>query len=255
VNDQLFDLHGKVALVTGGGRGLGRGIARALAGAGAAVVVSSRSGQELAETVEMIGADGGVGFPLVADLSDTAAPARLVAQVGEERGGVDLLVHAAGGQVRKPALELTVEDWDEIQSVHLRAAFLLAQAVAQHLTARQAPGRIIFVASLTSSIGIPNLAPYGSAKTGLLGLMRTLATEWADTGITVNAIAPGFFHTELTDAVFEDDERRAWVLSRIPMGRPGRPEDLAGAAVFLASNSSSYVTGHVIQVDGGWMAA
>lgn len=251
----MFDLTGRVALVTGGGRGLGRAMAAGLATAGATVVLSSRTEHELDEAAAAMSDAGGDVLAIPWDLAEPQAPAALVDEVVTRRGQLDVLVHAAGHHRRRPALELTPEEWDGIQQVHLRAAFELSQAAGGHLLAREAAGRIIFVASMTSRIGIKDLAAYGAAKSGLLGLMRTLAVEWAPHGVTVNAIAPGFFHTRLTADVYSDAERRAWFLSRIPAGRPGEPEELAGAAVFFASPASSYVTGHVMHVDGGWLAS
>jgi NAD(P)-dependent dehydrogenase (short-subunit alcohol dehydrogenase family) len=251
----MFDLSGKVALVTGGGRGLGRGMALALAEAGADVVVTSRNEAELDESVRQLGAYAGDPLAVPADLSTPAGPEQVVAAVGEQRGPIDVMVHAAGLQVRKPALELSLEEWDRVQSVHLRAAFSLSQTIGRDMIDRGSGGSIILVSSLTANIGIRNTSAYGAAKSGIEGLMRTLATEWATHGVRVNAVTPGFFHTELTDAMFQDEQRREWMLGRIPMGRAGTPEDLAGAAVFLASDASAYVTGQAIAVDGGWLAA
>ncbi len=249
-----FDLTGKIALVTGGGRGLGRGMALALAEAGADVVVVSRHQAELDETVRQLHAHKGQPLAVPADLSIPDAPREILTTVHEELGPVDILVHAAGLQVRKPALELTVDEWDKVQSVHLRAAFGLTQAVARDLIDRGTAGSLILVSSLTSNIGVRNTSAYSAAKSGIEGLMRTLALEWAPHGIRVNAVTPGFFHTELTDAMFQDPERREWMLGRIPLGRAGDADDLAGATIFLASDASAYVTGQAIPVDGGWLA-
>ena len=250
----MFDLNGSAALVTGGGRGLGQGMAEALARAGADVAVVSRSEEELQNTLERLQPYGGRYLALPWDLQDTLKLSELVLEVIDKLGKIDILVHAAGIQVRKPALEVTPDEWDRVQNVQLKAAFFLSCEVAKHLQARGSTGSIILVASLTSDIGIPQTAPYSASKSGLLGLVRTLAVEWAPQNIRVNAIGPGYFHTQLTDALFKDEERRDWVLSRIPMGRPGVAEDLAGATVFLASRASAYVTGQVLYVDGGWLA-
>lgn len=252
---QRFDLTGRVALVTGGGRGLGRGIALALAEAGADVVVASRSETELDETVQQLEAHRGKPLAVPADLADPDAAADLVATATDERGAVDVLVHAAGHQVRKPALDFSAAEWDRVQAVHLRAAFSLTQAVGAQMVERRTGGSIILVSSLTANIGISSTSAYAAAKSGVEGLMRTLAVEWAAHGIRVNAITPGFFHTELTDAMFSDPQRREWMLGRIPLGRPGSPDDLAGAAIFLATDASAYVTGQAIAVDGGWLAS
>ena len=250
----LFDLSGSVALVTGGGRGLGRGVAEALAGAGADVAVVSRSAEQLQGTLELLQPYGGRYLALPWDLQDVSRLPELVRGVVDKLGKVDVLVHAAGVGVRKPALDITPDEWDRVHNVQLKAAFFLSAEVARHLQTRGKAGSIILVASLTSEIGIPQTAPYGAAKSGLLGLVRTLAVEWAPSHVRVNALGPGYFHTELTDALFRDPERRDWLLSRIPLGRPGVAQDLAGAAVFLASQASSYVTGQVLYVDGGWLA-
>lgn len=250
----IFDLQGRVTLVTGAGRGLGRGMALALAEAGADVVAVSRSADQLEETLTFLRRHGGNPQTLPWDLSDTRGLDDLVEKVVEQRGRVDVLLHAAGVQVRKPALEVTLEDWETVQAVHLRTAFFLSRAVARRMIERGAGGKIILVASLTSHIGVPNVAPYAASKSGLLGLARTLAVEWAPHSIQVNALGPGYFRTAITEELFADPEQRSRLLARIPAGRPGEPEDLAGATVFLASSASDYVTGQVINVDGGWLA-
>jgi len=250
----LFDLQDKVALVTGAGRGLGRGMALALAEGGADVVAVSRSESQLEETVELLRPHGGEPQAIPWDLDDAGGLDGLVEKAIGHRGHLDVLLHAAGVQVRKPALEVTLEDWEAVQAVHLRAAFFLSQAVARRMVHRERGGKIILVASLTSQIGIPGVAPYAAGKSGVLGLVRTLALEWAPHSIQVNAVGPGYFRTSLTEEVFADPARRERLLSRIPAGRPGEPEDLAGATVFLASSASDYVTGQVINVDGGWLA-
>lgn len=249
-----FELHGKVALVTGAGRGLGRGMALALAEAGADVVAVSRSVDQLEETVECLRGYGGEHRAIPWDLTEVGELDELMQKAAEPRGRVDVMLHAAGLQVRKPALDVTPEDWEAVQRVHLRAAFFLSQAAARHMVERGNGGKIVLVASLTSHIGVPEVAPYAAGKSGVLGLVRTLAVEWAPHSIQVNAVGPGYFRTSITEELFADPERRKKLLSRIPAGRPGEPEDLAGAAVFLSSPASDYVTGQVINVDGGWLA-
>jgi NAD(P)-dependent dehydrogenase (short-subunit alcohol dehydrogenase family) len=254
MND-MFSLAGKVALVSGGGRGLGRGMAAALARAGADVAVTSRSEAQLAETTALLDRQGGRTLAVAGDLEEPDAPGAVIGEVLAARGRLDILVHAAGVQIRKPVAELSAQEWDRVQAVHLRAGFLLAQAAAAAMMRRGEGGKIIVVGSLTTTIGIPATAAYAAAKSGLLGLARTLAVELAPHGICVNAIAPGYFHTAMTDDLFSDPRRRAEIMSRIPLGRTGEPEDLGGATVFLASAASDYVTGQTIAVDGGWLAS
>jgi NAD(P)-dependent dehydrogenase (short-subunit alcohol dehydrogenase family) len=229
-------------------------MALALAEAGADVVAVSRSADQLEETMKLLRCHGGEPRAIPWDLSEADGLGELVERAAEHRGRVDVLLHAAGIQVRKPALEVSLEDWETVQAVHLRAAFFLSREVARRMVERGTGGKIVLVASLTSHLGVPNTAPYAAGKSGTLGLVRTLAVEWAEYGIQVNAIGPGYFHTALTDDLFSDPERRERVLARIPMGRPGKSGDLVGATVFLASSASDYVTGQVINVDGGWLA-
>jgi NAD(P)-dependent dehydrogenase (short-subunit alcohol dehydrogenase family) len=250
-----MNLAGKVALVTGGGRGLGRGMALALAEAGAGIAVVSRTEGQIRETVGLIERGGGTAWAIPWSLGDPREDSGLVDQVVRRAGRLDVLVHAAGHQVRRPALELTADEWDGILTVHLRSAFLLAQAAARHMMGRGGGGSIVLIGSLTSwRVGVPHTAAYAAAKSGMVGMMRTLAVEWAEEGVRVNTIAPGFFATELTRDVEADPGRRR-LLARIPMGRQGTPQDLGGAVVFLASDASAYLTGQVITVDGGWSAA
>jgi NAD(P)-dependent dehydrogenase (short-subunit alcohol dehydrogenase family) len=250
-----FSLGGQVALVTGGGRGIGRGIAVGLARAGATVAVSSRSSDQLADAVERIRAAGGEGHAIPADLEADGTAEGLVEEVLDRTGRLDVLVHAAGNQIRKPALEFTAAEYDAIQYVHVRAAFLLACSLGRHLAERGNPGSIMFVGSMTSFRGLSGIAPYGTAKTALLGLARALAVEWAPIGIRVNVIAPGFFLTEMTRPI-QDAPGRQELQNRTPMGRQGDPDlDMAGTAIYLASPASRYVTGQVISVDGGWSVA
>lgn len=244
-----------MALVTGASRGLGRGMAEALAEAGADVVAVSRSSSGLEDTVRAIEAmQRGRVFGLAWDVSEVESLDKLVDRSVQAFGRLDVVVHAAGVQVRKPAMEVEPGEWDAIHQIHLKAAFFLATAAARRMRQQGEGGSIVFVASLTSLTGIPRIAPYSAAKSGILGLTRTLAVEWAPYGIRVNAVGPGYFHTQLTEDLFRDPETRAALVARIPMGRVGKPEDLAGAVVFLASPASSYVTGQALFVDGGWLA-
>lgn len=249
-----FSLAGRRALVTGGGRGLGRGIADGLADAGAEVVVLGRTAAELEAAAAAIRTRGGSARAHVADIATAGDCRALVAAIEDAAGPLDIVVQAAGNQVRRPALEVEPEDWARILDVHLTGPFFLAQAAARRMVERGGPGRLILVGSIGSYRGLRNILPYTAAKTGLLGVVRSLAIELAGSGVTVNMIAPGYYETQLTADLLADPERRAWVESRIPEGRLGAPQDVAGAAVFLASDASAYVTGQSIVVDGGWLA-
>ncbi len=258
-----FDLTGRVALVYGASRGIGRELAAALGAAGASVALAARSAEGLEASTALVRARGAVAVPFVSDARRADRLAPLVEEVVARMGGLDVLLYVAGTTVRAPALETREEDWDAILAVNLKAAFFLAQAAGRYWVGSQrfqpggehGKGKVIFIASLTGALGIRLTSPYAASKAGILGITRTLATEWAPLGICVNAIAPGYVETELTRPLFEDPERGPWIHSRIPMGRRSYPEDLAGAAVFLASGASDYLTGQTIYVDGGWTAA
>lgn len=246
-----FDLHGRVAMVTGCNKGLGQGLALALAEAGADIVgVTRRSADETREKVEALGRR----YVAVEAELGRDMPEAIVARALESTGRLDMLINNAGAIRRAPALTFTEEDWDAVVDVNLKAAFFLAQAVARHLVERGAPGRIVNVASVLSFQGGIRVPSYTASKSGLLGLTRLLANEWAAHGITVNAIAPGYMATDNTQALREDATRSAEILGRIPTGRWGTPEDLAGAVIFLCSDAAAYVNGHALAVDGGWLA-
>lgn len=248
-----FRLESQVALVTGGGRGIGAAIAGGMAEAGAHVVVSARNAEELDRCAAQIRAAGGMADALAWDITGDTARGLVEATI-EGHGRVDILVHAAGNQVRAPALHFRLADWDAVLDLHLRAAFALAQSAAESMAGRGG-GSIIFLGSLTSEhLGNPNTVAYAAAKAGLQGLMRTFAVELAPFGVRVNTLAPGFIATEMTRDIDELPARKA-LTARTPQGRPGAPADLAGAAVFLASRAAAYVTGQTITVDGGWSVA
>lgn len=246
-----FDLEGRVAMVTGSSTGLGQAIATALAEAGADVVGVARSDQ--AETAAAVEAVGATWHGITADLA-VADKTALVAEARERFGRLDILVNNAGIIRRADAVDFTEADWDAVMDVDLKACFFLSQAFARPLIAAGAPGRIVNVASLLSFQGGIRVPSYTAAKHGLLGLTRLLANEWAKHGIGVNAIAPGYMVTDNTAALRADPGRSAEISARIPAGRWGRPDDLAGAAVFLASDAAAYVHGAVLPVDGGWLA-
>lgn len=246
-----FALHGRVAMITGCNKGLGQGMAIALAEAGADIVGVNRSPAD--ETRARVEALGRTFFSVEAELgSDTAE--RIIESSLAKARQLDILINNAGLIRRAPAQEFNETDWDTVIDVNLKAPFFLAQGVARHLLERGAPGRIINVASLLSFQGGINVSSYTASKSGILGLTRLLANEWATHGITVNAIAPGYMATDNTQALREDKARSAEILGRIPAGRWGSPEDLAGAAIFLCSDAAAYVNGHTLVVDGGWLA-
>lgn len=249
---QLFDLTGRNALVTGANTGLGQAMAVALAGAGARVALVGRS--EPAATVEQIAALGGDSVVVMADLAQSGVVDTVMDQVADRLGTVDVLVNNAGIIRRADALDFSEGDWDDVLNVNLKVPFFLAQAVARGLVAESRPGKIINVASLLSLQGGIRVASYTASKSGLAGLTRVLANEWAGQGINVNAIVPGYFATNNTNALRRDPARSAEILGRIPAGRWGEPDDLRGAVVFLASRASDYVHGALLPVDGGWLA-
>jgi 2-deoxy-D-gluconate 3-dehydrogenase len=247
-----FSLTGRVALVTGAGTGLGQAIATALAQAGADIVAVGRS--DPAATAHEVRAAGRRFLAVQADLSTTEPIARILRETEAHMGAVDILVNNAGAISRADALSVTEADWDFILGLNLRSVFFLSQAIARQMIAQQRPGKIINIASMLSFQGGIRVAPYTASKSGIAGLTRILANEWAARGINVNAIAPGYFETDNTAALRQDAARAQDILARIPAGRWGRPEDLGGAAVFLASSAADYLHGAIIPVDGGWLA-
>ena len=246
-----FDLSGRTALVTGANTGLGQAIAVALAGAGAGIVAVGRSAMD--ETRALCAAAGTPFRALHADLATLEPVPRVVAQASAG-GRVDILVNNAGIIRRADAVDFTEADWDAVMDVNLKSVFFLSQALARGWLADGGGGRIINVASLLSFQGGIRIPSYTASKSGLAGLTRLLACEWAARGINVNAIAPGYVVTNNTRALREDAERSAQILGRIPAGRWGDPRDIGGAAVFLASDAAAYVHGVVLPVDGGWLA-
>jgi 2-deoxy-D-gluconate 3-dehydrogenase len=248
-----FKLDGKVALVTGASRGLGQGMALGLGEAGANVALVARTKSSLEETARMVADAGSKAHIIPADLSQINEVQRVVRETVAEFGKLDILVNSVGTQVRKPALEVLEEEWEHLIGVNLKSVYFLTQAAAKEMI-KAKKGKIINITSLTSFIGLPNVSIYGASKGGILTLTRQWAIEWAKYNINVNAIGPGYFKTALTADLFKDPERAKWVLGKIPLGRNGLPEDLAGAAVFLASEGSDYITGQIINVDGGWLA-
>jgi NAD(P)-dependent dehydrogenase (short-subunit alcohol dehydrogenase family) len=249
-----FDLQGRRALVTGGAQGLGRAMAQALAEAGAEVAVASRRLEACRAAAEEISST--TGKRSVAFAVDLNQPGELAGFVGEvERGfgAIDILVNNAGINVRGPAEEIGEADWDAVVDTNLKAPFLLARALGPGMCTR-GWGRVINLGSILSVVALPGRGPYASSKAGLLGLTRVLALEWAARGVTVNAICPGPFATDMNRQLLSDPARYKSFIEKIPMGRWGELDDIAGAAVFLASEASSFVTGTALFVDGGWTA-
>lgn len=248
----LFTLSGQTALVTGASRGLGLAIAKALAAAGAKVLCACSNSGGAAATVDAILASGGQAQELVADLSNEQA-VRDLAAAALAAGPVQILVNCGGTIFRAPAHEFPMSEWHKVIAVNLDAAFLLSQLLGAEMIKRQS-GKIINIASMLSYSGGITVPAYTASKHAIAGVTKALANEWAQHNIQVNAIAPGYFRTDNTAALQADAQRNAAILGRIPAGRWGEPEDLAGAAVFLASAASDYVNGHVLAVDGGWLA-
>jgi 2-dehydro-3-deoxy-D-gluconate 5-dehydrogenase len=249
----VFSLDGKVALVTGASRGLGAAMAAALGAAGASVALHSNE-QPATNTADRICKESGRRTELfTADLSDRSAADRLIANAIAAFGQIDILVNNAGIIRRRPAVQHTDDEWDAVIEVNLSNAFRLCRAMGKHLIDSGRPGKIINVASLLSYQGGITVPGYAASKGGIVQLTKALANEWAAFGINVNAIAPGYMQTDVTTALREDPQRNRQITERIPAGRWGTPEDVAGAAVFLASRASDYVHGHVLVVDGGWM--
>ena len=249
---RLFDLSGRTAIVTGANTGLGQAIAEALAAAGADIAAVGRTPP--ADTQTAVEALGRRFLSISADLSTMAPIGRIVDETVAAFGGIDILVNNAGIIRRNDALEFTEDDWDAVMDVNLKTTFFLTQAVGRQMVAQGRGGKIINVASMLSYQGGIRVASYTASKSGLAGVTKLLANEWAAKGINVNAIAPGYFETNNTEALRADEGRSRDILARIPAGRWGSPADLGGAAVFLASAASDYVHGTLLPVDGGWLA-
>jgi NAD(P)-dependent dehydrogenase (short-subunit alcohol dehydrogenase family) len=257
--DATFELAGRRALVTGASRGIGEAIALGLARFGADVAVTARDVARLADVSAEIETLGRRAVPIAMDMADVGGIRGGVAEAAAALGGVDLLVVNAGTEEVCPSLDVEEALWDKILETNLKGAFFTAQAVARVMReaagGERQGGTIVNVCSLTSAVGVPTAAAYGASKAGLLGLTRTLATEWAPLGIRVNAIGPGYFRTALTEMFYADDAWQAAMLAKIPAGRFGDLRDLVGASVFLSSDAARYVTGQIVYVDGGYMAA
>jgi gluconate 5-dehydrogenase len=250
MSDQLFDLSGQVALVTGTSRGLGQYFARALAKAGADLVITSRTLDSLAPFEAEIKALGRRVLPLELDVRDQKSIEKMAADARAAFGQIHILVNNAGCNVRKPALDVTWDEWNLILDTNLRGSFFVAQAVARDMVER-GYGRIINIGSVTSVCGYAGLGPYSASRGGIRQLTMSLADDWGSRGVTVNCLAPGWFRTEQNKVLYENQEWVEYISDRIPVKRPGKPNDLDGAVVFLASEASRYITGQILLVDGG----
>ena len=246
----LFDLTGQVALVTGTSRGLGQYFARALAKAGADLILTSRKRETLADFEAEIHSLGKRAVSLELDVRDEASIQRMAAEAENALGPIQILVNNAGCNVRKPALDVTWDDWNLILDTNLRGSFFVAQAIARGMIKRRY-GRIINIGSVTSVFGYGGLAPYGASRGGIRQLTMSLADDWGPSGITVNCLAPGWFKTRQNQVMYENPEWVEYLIERIPLKRPGSAGDLDGAVVFLASEASRYITGQILLVDGG----
>jgi gluconate 5-dehydrogenase len=250
MNDSLFDLTGQVAIVTGTSRGLGQYFARALAKAGADLVLTSRDRASLAPFENEIKALGRRAISIELDVRNHESIERMAAEAESAFGQIHILVNNAGCNIRKPALDVTWQDWNQILDTNLRGSFFVAQAIARRMIAR-GYGRIVNIGSVTSVFGFAGLAPYGASRGGIRQMTMSLADDWGKHGITVNCLAPGWFRTSQNKVLYEDPEWVEYLIDRIPVKRPGEPRDLDGAIVFLASEASRYVTGQTLLVDGG----
>ena len=250
MSEHSFDLTGKVAIITGASRGLGQYFGRALARAGADLVVTSRKAGSLVPFTTEIEALGRKVLPVELDVCDYESIQNMVESAYEGFGKIDILVNNAGCNIRKPAVDITWDDWNLVLNTNLRGPFFVAQAVAKKMISRRY-GRIINIGSVTCVFGYSGLAPYCASRGGIKQLTMSLADDWGRYGITVNCLAPGWFKTEQTAVLYENKEWVEYICDRIPLNRPGKPNDLDGAIVFLASDASEYITGQTMLVDGG----
>ncbi|MCB2006529.1 MAG: SDR family oxidoreductase [Burkholderiaceae bacterium] len=245
-----FDLTGRLALITGSSAGIGFALARGLAQAGAAVVINARNADKLAQAAQTLRAEGATVHALAFDVTDAAAVAKAVAAIEADIGPIDILVNNAGMQRRAPLEDFTQEHWHELMRTNVDSVFMVGQAVARHMIARK-KGKIINICSVQSELGRPNIAPYTASKGAVKMLTKGMAIDWGQHGIQVNGLGPGYFKTELNDALVKNPEFSSWLIGRTPSRRWGDVEDLVGPAVFLASDASKFVNGHILYVDGG----
>ncbi|MFD2616434.1 SDR family NAD(P)-dependent oxidoreductase [Terrilactibacillus laevilacticus] len=252
--DELFHLKGKVAVITGAGKGLGRGYAEALAKAGCTCVCVGRAKESLDETIELIQEISPQSMALSLDISDISNIEKAIDHIISEFGHIDILVNNAGTEIAKDFVDVRPEEYDAIMSVNMKGAYFLSQAISKHMILKKR-GKIINIASLGSYIGLSGSSVYCASKGAILQFTKTLSIELSPHNIQVNAIAPGYFLTDMTRPFFEDKDHRKWIEERIPIGRVGTAQDLAGTVIFLASPASNYITGQTVIVDGGWLAS
>jgi gluconate 5-dehydrogenase len=255
MESELFNLAGKTALVTGGNRGIGLAVTKGLAGHGADIALVARTKEQLETAGREIENETGKKvhtYPF--DMGNIKEIEALFEKIVAETKGIDILVNCAGTTIRGPSEDVDLDTWNHVIEVNLTATFVISQAFCRHRRKAEKGGKIINIGSLTCHGGRPTTAAYASSKGGVLSLTRTLAVEWAKYNINVNAIGPGYIATELTEPLWTDDEFNKWVLSKTPLARWGKPEDLAGTAILLASKAGDFITGQIIYVDGGWLA-
>jgi gluconate 5-dehydrogenase len=251
---QLFDLTGRRALVTGSSQGIGYALAQGLGAAGASVVLNARRAPQLDEAVALLCKDGIAATGLVFDVTDHGQVEASIARIEAEVGPIDILVNNAGIQLRKPLVDISSAEWRRVIETNLTSAFVIGREAAKRMIPRRR-GKIVNIGSLASELARPTIGPYTAAKGGIKNLTRAMAVEWAASGIQANAIGPGYMLTDMNEALVNNADFNGWLMSRIPAKRWGRPDELVGAAVFLASSASDYVNGQIIYVDGGMLAA
>ena len=245
-----FDLHGRIALISGSSAGIGHALARGLAGAGATIVLNGRDERKLAQAASVLRDEGATVHAAAFDVTSSDATVDAVARIEHEVGAIDILVNNAGMQRRAPLEDFPQAQWHELMRTNVDSVFVVGQAVARHMIPRRR-GKIVNICSVQSELGRPNIAPYTASKGAVKMLTKGMAIDWGPHGIQVNGLGPGYFKTELTDALVKDEQFTKWLVGRTPSRRWGDVEDLVGAAVFLASDASDFVNGHILYVDGG----
>ncbi len=250
--DELFSLKGKITLITGSGRGIGFTLARGMAQSGSVIIINGTVENRIEKAVETLQREGHTAYGIRFDVRDEQAINEQVQYIEQKIGAIDILVNNAGIQIRSPLEKFNLSDWQKIIDVNLTGVFLTSKAAVQGMIKRN-KGKIINICSIQSELARPTIAPYTASKGGVRNLTRGMATDWGKYNIQVNGIAPGYFKTEMTKALYEDEKFDAWLCSRTPANRWGEPEELVGAAIFLASKASDYVNGHILYVDGGML--